>query len=87
MFRCVPRCLTLLSTMRTLILCPACGADRLIPLTFRQHQPEAGPPAAYRYPIAKCCACGERIFAHLGAMSLLSITTEQERFGYQQQSS
>ena len=64
--------------MHTLILCPACGADRLIPLSFPQFQPEAGPAAAFRRPIAKCCACGERIFAHLGATSLLSIATEQE---------
>jgi hypothetical protein len=55
-------------------------------LSFPQLRPEVGPAAAFRRPIAKCCTCGERIFAHLGATSLLSITTERARFGDEQPS-
>jgi hypothetical protein len=65
--------------MDTLILCPACGADRLIPLSFPQLRAQAGPATAFRHPIAKCCACGTRVFAHLDARSLLSMATDQER--------
>jgi hypothetical protein len=64
--------------MRTLILCPACGDDRLIPLNFPQFEPDAGPDVAFRRPIAKCSTCGERVFAHLVAPSLLLIAIERE---------
>jgi ribosomal protein S27AE len=50
-----------------MILCPTCGADRLIPLTFPVYRREAGPEVRYRRPIAKCSRCGERIFARVTA--------------------
>jgi len=64
--------------MRTLILCPSCGADRLIALNFPQFRPEAGPDIAFRRPIAKCCACGERVFARLVARSHVLIAADLE---------
>jgi len=48
-----------------MILCPRCGADRLIPLTFPVYRREAGPEVHYRRPMAKCSGCGERIFARV----------------------
>src|ERR1700693_1868882 len=42
------------------LVCPACGADRLIPLTFPMHEREAGPEAVFVRPMAKCSGCGER---------------------------
>ena len=50
-----------------MILCPACGADRLIPLTFPVYRRNAGPEVRYRRPMAKCSGCGERVFAHVVA--------------------
>jgi len=50
-----------------LLRCPRCGADRLVPLTFAVYQREAGPQVVVRRPLAKCAACGERIFAHVVA--------------------
>jgi|GEM_PF-1639647 len=52
-------------TIRPLILCPGCGADRLIPLSFPQDRCAAGPEVRVRRPMAKCCACGERLFARI----------------------
>ncbi len=49
------------------ILCPACGADRLIPLTFAIYRREAGPEVEYRRPMAKCSGCGQRMFANITA--------------------
>ena len=50
--------------MRGLIVCPACGADRLIPLTFGAvlGNDRIDPP---RRPAAKCADCGER--SHISA--------------------
>jgi hypothetical protein len=49
--------------MRAVIVCPGCGADRLIPLTFPVYRREAGPGVMLRCPMAKCSGCGQRIFA------------------------
>jgi hypothetical protein len=70
--------------MRTLILCPACGADRLVPLNFPQFRPEAGPGAAFRRPIAKCSGCGERVFAHLVDGPHLIIASDHETIEQEQ---
>jgi hypothetical protein len=43
--------------------CSGCGADKLIPLTFPVYQREAGAEVHLRRPMAKCTACGERIYA------------------------
>ena len=48
-----------------LLRCPKCQADRLVPLTFAVYQREAGSRVVLRRPLAKCAACGERIFAHV----------------------
>jgi hypothetical protein len=55
--------------MRRLILCPTCGADRLIPLNFPIYHRDPGPEVVLDRPVAKCCACGERIYAHFIARS------------------
>ncbi len=47
------------------IVCPACGADRLIPLTFAVFQRQTGPEVVLRRPLAKCSSCGERMFAQI----------------------
>jgi hypothetical protein len=47
--------------------CTACGADRLIPLTFPVYRREAGPEVVVRRPVAKCAGCGERIYARVVA--------------------
>jgi hypothetical protein len=54
------------------LVCPACGADRLIPLTFPVYQREAGPEVVLVRPMAKCSGCGERIFAKIIARQRLS---------------
>jgi hypothetical protein len=56
-----------------LILCPACGADKLIPLTFPVYRREAGPEIQIRRPMAKCSCCGERMYAHVVARSRLAV--------------
>jgi hypothetical protein len=54
------------------LVCPACGADRLIPLTFPIYQREAGPEVVLLRPMAKCSACGERVFVKIIARQRLS---------------
>jgi DNA-directed RNA polymerase subunit RPC12/RpoP len=49
------------------LVCPRCGADRLIPLTFPVFQRQAGAEVIFRRPMAKCSGCGERIFAKIVA--------------------
>lgn len=46
------------------MVCPGCGADRLIPMSFPTYRPEAGDVVVLRRPVAKCAGCGERIQAH-----------------------
>lgn len=47
--------------------CPACGADRLVQLSFQvsrlDAEDEARPEVAAMRPIAKCGGCGARVFA------------------------
>jgi DNA-directed RNA polymerase subunit RPC12/RpoP len=47
--------------------CPACGADRLVPLSFQVSRLDADdevrPEVAAMRPIAKCGGCGARIYA------------------------
>jgi hypothetical protein len=47
-------------------LCPACGADRLVPLTFQAARAHADdlerPEVVVMRPIAKCGGCGARIY-------------------------
>lgn len=45
------------------LVCPGCGADRLIPLTFPVYRRKAGPEVHLHRPMAKCSGCGERIYA------------------------
>lgn len=46
--------------------CPACGADRLIPLSFQAARAGTGdlerPEVVIMRPIAKCGGCGARIY-------------------------
>src|SRR4029077_7976884 len=49
------------------LICPKCGADRLIPLTFPIYQRKSGAEVIFRRPMAKCSGCGERIFAKVTA--------------------
>ena len=46
---------------RASVVCPTCGSDRLIPLTF---VPALGTDRAElpKRPVAKCAACGERTY-------------------------
>jgi hypothetical protein len=48
--------------------CPACGADRLITLSFQAARAGADdlerPEVVVMRPIAKCGACGARIYPH-----------------------
>jgi DNA-directed RNA polymerase subunit RPC12/RpoP len=44
-----------------MILCPTCGSDRLIPLSFAQEQ--SVPGAGEKRPLVKCATCGQRIHA------------------------
>jgi hypothetical protein len=63
-------------------LCPACGADRLVPLTFQAARATAGdlerPEVVSMRPIAKCGGCGARATTErrLGRRSL-PITDER----------
>lgn len=66
------------ATMRAVIVCPGCGADRLIPLTFPVYRREAGPGVMLRRPMAKCSGCGQRIFANIIARSRLPIEVETD---------
>jgi hypothetical protein len=54
------------------LVCPGCGADRLIPLTFPIYRREAGPEVVVVRPVAKCSGCGERIFAKVIARQQIS---------------
>ena len=58
----VPRRGTLTATV---LMCPNCGADRVIPMTFPMYQREAGPKVVLHRPMAKCADCGQRIFAKI----------------------
>jgi len=46
--------------------CPACGAARLVPLTFQAARTEADdlerPDVVAMRPLAKCGACGARVY-------------------------
>jgi hypothetical protein len=47
-----------------LVLCPRCGTDRLIPLTFSGLRPDADSQADLpERPLMKCVGCGERLYA------------------------
>jgi DNA-directed RNA polymerase subunit RPC12/RpoP len=59
----------------SVIVCPACGADRLIPLTFAVYRRQTGPEAVLRRPLAKCSFCGERVFAHIIARQRIPKST------------
>jgi len=48
--------------MPGVILCPACGTARLVPLHFPVYRLEQAAEAIVR-PVAKCSGCGQRIFA------------------------
>jgi len=58
-------------TILHLILCPACGSDPLIPLTFTSAQNEDKIDLPRR-PVAKCLACGERTYVSAKAPRALS---------------
>lgn len=61
--------------------CPACGADRLVPLTFQAARAAADdlerPEVVIMRPLAKCGACGARIYSdritHQGDPSELAL--------------
>jgi hypothetical protein len=44
------------------MLCPLCGSDRLIALSFPDEAEETLDEAGERRPLAKCVVCGERIY-------------------------
>jgi DNA-directed RNA polymerase subunit RPC12/RpoP len=57
--------------MRDLILCPACGSDRLIPLTFVTVLTDDRTDLPRR-AVAKCATCGERTYITAKAHRALS---------------
>src|ERR1022692_658341 len=61
-----------------LILCPGCGAARLIPLSFPQYRRESGAEITFRRPVAKCTGCGERVCARVVARARLPIDIEND---------
>jgi hypothetical protein len=54
--------------IRTMSDCPACGGDRLVPLSFQVARAGAGdeerPEVVAMRPIAKCGGCGARVYLH-----------------------
>ena len=55
---------------RTMVLCPLCGSDRLIPLTFARNQCGDANRGRIKEPqrqVAKCIGCGERIYSQVFA--------------------
>jgi|HubBroStandDraft_4_1064222.scaffolds.fasta_scaffold18669_5 hypothetical protein len=62
------------------MVCPGCGANRLKPLSLPVYQREAGDPmhpeVRWTRPVARCAACGQRIFARIAARSRLPIDIE-----------
>jgi hypothetical protein len=61
------------------MVCPGCGADRLIPLSYPVYRREAGPEVVLLRPVAKCVGCGQRIHAHIVARSRLAIEPDPDR--------
>jgi hypothetical protein len=64
------------------MVCPGCGADRLLPLSFPVYRRAVGtrmhPEVRLVRPMAKCAGCGERIYAHIVARSPLPIDVEYD---------
>jgi hypothetical protein len=61
--------------MCDLILCPACGSDRLIPLSFGppwRNDRFLGQPEADLRPVIKCIRCGERSYVSIKVHKALS---------------
>jgi DNA-directed RNA polymerase subunit RPC12/RpoP len=54
-----------------MVLCPACGSDRLIPLTFGSVLGNDRTDLTRR-PVAKCADCGERTYVTAKAHRALS---------------
>ena len=54
-----------------MVVCPKCGSDRLIPLTFGL-EADVDPTDLPHRAAAKCVACGELIYAspHLGEVDV-----------------
>jgi hypothetical protein len=54
-----------------MVVCPKCGSDRLIPLTFGLDA-DVDPTDLPRRAAAKCVACSELIYAsrHLGEVDV-----------------
>ena len=61
------------------MVCPGCGAARLIPLSYPVYRRDAGPEVVLLRPLAKCVGCGERIYAHIVARSRQAIDPERDR--------
>jgi predicted RNA-binding Zn-ribbon protein involved in translation (DUF1610 family) len=58
-----------------LVVCPKCGADRRIPLTFggyRRKDRYLGQADRPERPVAKCPACGERTYVSVQVHRSLS---------------
>jgi DNA-directed RNA polymerase subunit RPC12/RpoP len=55
-----------------LLICPACGSDRLIPLTFGTVLADDRPDLERR-PVAKCADCGERTYVSAKVHRALSL--------------
>jgi hypothetical protein len=58
-----------------MILCPHCGSDRVIPLSFAppwRHEHFLGQPEAEPRPIIKCIRCGERSYVSINVHRGLS---------------
>jgi len=52
----------------SLVLCPGCGSNRLLPLTFDIFEVDEilgqPPVAVLERPVVKCVGCGRRIVGH-----------------------
>jgi hypothetical protein len=58
-----------------MILCPACGSDRVIPLSFPppwRHDRHLGQREAEPIPVIKCIRCGERSYVSIKVHRSLS---------------
>jgi hypothetical protein len=62
-------------TIAAMILCSACGSDRLIPLSFAapwRHDRYLGHPESKPLPVIKCIRCGKRTYVSVRVHRSLS---------------
>jgi hypothetical protein len=56
---------------RLVLMCPACGADCLLPLSCPEYRPDAGAEVVFRRPMATCSRCGQLVVANVIARQRL----------------